>query len=389
MKIVTINNVYGTGSTGKIVKEIHDELLKHNIDSYVFFGRGKKSKEKNVFKMSSEFNSYIHSICSRLTGDEYSFSFIPTIKLIRKLKKIKPDIVQLHCLNSHFINIYLLMRYLKKNNIKTYLTLHAEIMHTSFCEHVFDCNKWKENGCYKCNKKKGFITKYFRDDSKAIFNKLKKAFSNYDNITVIGVSDYMSRRARESVIFRNSNIITIKNGIDTSKFKRQYDLDLKKKILGNYSKLIIHVTPSFESKIKGGNYLLDIAKKMPDYLFLVVGNHKRKNIDNVVFYGRTENKKELAKLYSIADCFACTSLCESYPTVCLEASSCGCKIVSFNVGGIPETIPLGYGVSVEPYNIDMFVEKLKEWCNKPQKEGYSVKNDKEFCEDYLSAYLNE
>ena len=77
--------------------------------------------------------------------------------------------------------------------------------------------------------------------------------------------------------------------------------------------------------------MLDIAKKMPDYYFIIIGPHSANPyLDNVFFIGKTESQKELAKYYSLANCFICTSVCETYPTVCLEAASCGCNIVVFD-----------------------------------------------------------
>ena len=49
MKIMQINVVYKTGSTGKIVYELHSYLEKHNITSIVCYGRGNSVKEKNVY----------------------------------------------------------------------------------------------------------------------------------------------------------------------------------------------------------------------------------------------------------------------------------------------------------------------------------------------------
>lgn len=46
MKIMQINVVYKTGSTGKIVYELHSYLEKHNITSIVCYGRGNSVKEK-------------------------------------------------------------------------------------------------------------------------------------------------------------------------------------------------------------------------------------------------------------------------------------------------------------------------------------------------------
>lgn len=44
----------------------------------------------------------------------YSHGLIPTNHLLNIIKKEKPDIVHLHCLNGYFVDIYKLVNYLKK-----------------------------------------------------------------------------------------------------------------------------------------------------------------------------------------------------------------------------------------------------------------------------------
>ena len=48
MKILQVNCVYKTGSTGKITADLHNALKKHGIDAVVCDGRGNKVTEPNV-----------------------------------------------------------------------------------------------------------------------------------------------------------------------------------------------------------------------------------------------------------------------------------------------------------------------------------------------------
>lgn len=139
MKILQINNVYKKGSTGKITYDIHQELQRRGIESVVCYGRGQKVDEINVHKTCGEFYSKINNIWSRITGIMYGGCFFSTNRLISIVKKEKPDIVHLQCLNGYFVNIYRLINWLKKNKIKTVLTLHAEFMYTGGCGHSIGC----------------------------------------------------------------------------------------------------------------------------------------------------------------------------------------------------------------------------------------------------------
>ena len=133
MKVMQINCVYNTGSTGKIMYDIHSELINNGIESVMCYGRGAKTQEKNVYKTSSEFSAKFYNVISRFTGMPYSGSIPETVRLINIIKKEKPDVVHIHCINGFFVNIYKLITFLKKHRIPTVLTHHAEFMYTGNC----------------------------------------------------------------------------------------------------------------------------------------------------------------------------------------------------------------------------------------------------------------
>ena len=154
--------------------------------------------------VSSEFEAKIHSVLSRLTGIDFGYSPIATWKTIRTIKRFAPDIVHLHCLNGHFMNVYHLIEYLIKHKIPSVLTLHAEIMHTAGCEHAYDCTKWIK-GCHDCNRIAGLITHYFRDDSKYAYQRMQRAFGGFSNLLIVGVSNWLTNRAMQSGVFKKSD----------------------------------------------------------------------------------------------------------------------------------------------------------------------------------------
>ena len=143
MKVLQINVVYNTGSTGKIMCDIRTVLEEVEIESVICYGRGPSVQEPNVYKTCPELYSKMNNLASRLTGLMYGGCLFSTSRLLSVIRKEKPDVVHLHCLNGYFVNIYRLIAWLNKNRIKTVLTLHAEFMHTANCAHAFDCEKWK------------------------------------------------------------------------------------------------------------------------------------------------------------------------------------------------------------------------------------------------------
>ena len=363
MKILQVNSVYRYGSTGKIMADLHTGFLERGHESVVCYGRRRKPDEPHVYKVSSELEGKIHSVQSRLFGVEFAHSPVATSRLIARIKHEKPDVVHLHCLNGHFVNVYRLLTFLKKAGIPTVLTLHAEIMHTAGCDHAMDCEKWKTE-CHDCPRIRGKISHFFRDDARACYRKMRKAMEGFKDFTVVGVSEWLTERAKQSPIFQGCRFETVHNGIDTSVFTKHSADELRRKLgIPEDKKIILHVTPSFYHPIKGGHYVLELAEKMPDAQFLIVGFNGDPSPlpPNVIAIAHTQDQHELAEYYSMADCLICTSLRESFPTVCLEAVSCGCNVVGFHTGGVPDTIPEGMGTTVPCYDVDAFRQAVDNW----------------------------
>lgn len=397
MKVLQVNCVYRKGSTGKIVHDIHTELLKREIESVVCYGRGAKVSEPHVYKTCPEWYSKLNNLLSRLTGLMYGGCFFSTVKLIRIIKKERPDIVHLHCINGYFVNIYRFITWLKKNRIKTAITLHAEFMHTANCGHALECDRWK-TGCGHCPRLRKETKSFFFDGTRASFKKMKKAFGGFGCLTLIAVSDWIAKRAVQSPIFAGAEIHTIYNGISLDSFENEAKVGTLVSLAEKYAipankKIILHVTPSFSNFVKGGEYFAKLADVLPEeYLCVVVGGgaEGEKNLFAVPFLS---NQSELAAFYQMASVFVITSRCDNYPTVCLEANSCGTPVVGFDVGGVKETIYPGMGITVPFGDMEALCrEVVAQSQRKPFPEPLIVqcrqRNDRQrMTEEYGKLYL--
>lgn len=348
MKILQINNLYGTGSTGKITECIHESLLNDNYESIVIYGRGKKIKQKGIYKVGNElYSKFNHFICN-ITGLMYGFCFFNTNKIISIIKKEKPNVVHLQCINGYFVNIYRLLIFLKKSNIKTVLTLHAEFMYTGNCGHALECDNWL-TGCGKCPRLKKETGSYFFDNTRLSWKKMNNAFKNFDkNLTIVSVSPWLMERAKMSPILKDKHHEVILNGLDTDIFHYYQDSKLLKKELNiENKKIIFHATPSFDNdanSLKGGYYVLKLAKMFlnnDDVIFVVAGPHPSNLIvpKNVILLGKITDQKYLARLYSMSDVTVLTSKRETFSMIVAESLCCGTPIVGFKAGA-PELIAI-------------------------------------------------
>lgn len=368
MKIMQINAVYPTGSTGKIVKDIHTQLLKNGHESIVCYGRGVKVTEQNVYKIAPELIMKMQSLRSKITGYAYAGCIYSTSILINTIKKEKPDVVHLHCINAYMVNIYKLLEYLKHNNIPTVLTLHAEFMYTAGCGHALECNKWK-TGCGPCPQKgTGRPSSKIFDRSEEEWKMMKKSFEGFDNIVIASVSNWLHDKAKQSPFFMNKQMQVVLNGIDTENvFKPTDATELKKKFNITDEKVVLHVTASFTNPIKGGKHVISLAERLKgeNIRIIIVGFNGDKSIlpTNVIAVPHTRNQKELAAFYSMADITLLTSLKETFSMICAESLCCGTPIVGFEAGA-PETISLKeYSEFVRQGDIDALKAAVEKWIN--------------------------
>lgn len=376
MKILQVNSVYNRGSTGKIVHDMHVELQKKGIESIVCYGNGPLVHERNVYRISSPFYRRLQAVISRISGVMYGGCLMSTHKLISIIEKEKPDVVHLQCINGHIVNIYKLVAWLKKNRIRTVLTLHAEIMYTGGCDHSVDCEQWKDvPGCTHCPRWREKTRSWFFDRTSTMWMRMKDAFAQFDEyLTVIGVSKWIADRSNSSVVLGAYAAQVIYNGISVGEiFHSRYPREEIREILKKYSirddkPIVIHVTPSLSNPVKGSKYFVDLANGLrQEFTFVVAGANDGERYDSITCIPFIKNQKDLASLYNAASVFVITSIRDNYPTVCLEANCCGTPVVGFDVGGVKETIYPGMGECVSFGDMDALETAVRKWT--------SAKND--------------
>lgn len=400
MKVLQVNCVYRKGSTGKIVYDVHTELQKQGIESIVCYGRGAKIREPHVYKTCPESYSKLQNLLSRFTGLMYGGCFFSTAKLIRTIKKEKPDIVHLHCINGYFVNIYRLVTWLKRSGIKTVLTLHAEFMHTANCGHAYECEKWKM-GCGHCSRLRRETKSLFLDRTHISWRRMKKAFEGFDdNLYITSVSPWLKNRAEASPILQGKKHAVVFNGLDTNVFFHRCVDGIRAELGLGGERIVFHATPFFTldpAHIKGGYYVNELAKRLAgqNIRVLVAGSYADdiKVAENILLLGRVANQERLAALYSMADVTLLASKRETFSMVTAESLACGTPVVGF-LAGAPETIALrDYSAFVSYGDIEALAESIKRFLEYPptKDEVFSAAAaayaKEKMAEDYIAVYI--
>lgn len=381
MKILLVNCVYAFGSTGKIMADLRKGLIDKGDEVRVCYARGATaSNVDGLFKLADDWVIKMQSLACKVTGYTYECAPASTNRLKKIVNSWNPDIVNIHCVNASSINIPELITYLKVREIKTVVTHHAEFLFTGGCGHSLNCVKWK-TGCDACPqfKKPGsqLPTSYFFDRSKHYWDAMFAAYQGFTNLKSTCVSPWLAARVAESPFFKNVEVSAVYNGLDCKVF---HPYNTKRLItahqLSSENKVVLHVTPNFYSSIKGGKYVLEIAKRLkkehPLWRLIIVGyNGDGSDFpDNVIPVRFTKNQEELAEYYSLANVTLLTSEKETFSMVCAESLCCGTPVVGFKAGG-PESISMKeHSRFVDFGNMNDLYEELVRMIN--QKKQYPI-----------------
>lgn len=398
MRILQINTVYKTGSTGKIAYELHQRLKSSGYNSVVYYGRGGKVVNEDAYKFANRFGVYLHVLITRVIGITGFSSNLSTAILLRAIKKYKPDVVHLHNLHGYYLNLYHVIKYLKKKSIKTIWTLHDEFMLTGMCGFSITCMNWM-TGCGHCPRVSDYPKSFFLDFTRWQLQKKKKVFEGFTDLTFVTPSEWLRRQVKKSIV-KEINCVVIPNGINVDRvfYPRDYQARIAEMGLSG-KKLILSVVSDFFDQRKGGRHFIELAnllRKEEELHFIIIGYNDaiEKLPSNVTGIRRTENQDELALFYTAADLFVILSEIENLPTVCLESLACGTPVVGFDAGGTKETAPDTLGEFVTyggMETLELAVRtalkkkspEVSEECRKYAIQNYSI--DKMF-QKYVKLY---
>ncbi len=392
MNIVEINTC-NYGSTGKIMLQIAKTAENRGHNVWVAYHNHplNRSKEvKNSILIGNKLAYYLHTKLNLYTGLNGCGSVFSTIKFLRKIKKLKPDLIQLHNLHNCYINLPLLFRFIKKSNIPVVWTLHDCWSFTGQCAYfdMVKCSKWK-NGCHNCEQTHIYPASNV-DRTKEMWKLKRKWFCGIENMTLVTPSQWLADRAKESFL-SNYHTKVIYNGININVFDSVPNEVKKNHNIPDYKFMLLGVSFGWGER-KGLDVFNELAKRLDPnkYQIVLVGTNENtdKLLDpNIISIHKTNNQSELAEIYSASDLFVNPTREEALGLVNIEANACGTPVVTFNSGGSPECICDKSGSVVEKDDIDALEKEIIRICN---EKPFSIENCKKQAQKFdLNIKFNE
>lgn len=203
---------------------------------------------------------------------------------------------------------------------------------------------------------------------------MKFSIEKSDGVTA--VSNFLREKTKTNYSI-TKDIRVIPNFIDTAKYRRTPQPDVRKSLADDGEKVIIHVS-NFRPVKRVPDVVrifAEIRKKVPSKLILVGDGPDRSNCEQIArelgvwsdvkFLGK---QLELVCLLSASDLFLMPSQSESFGLSALEAMACEVPVVSSSVGGLPELVVHGEtGYIAEIGDVERMAKYAVELLTNPQR----------------------
>ena len=256
------------------------------------------------------------------------------INFLNLIKYKQADIIHLH-----WINGLVSIKIINKINKPVVWTMRDMWPITGGCHYPMDCNNYK-TGCGYCPQ---LQSNNNFDLSKIILNYKKKFLKK--NIKLVGVSEWISNEARKSYLFKDFDIRTIKNNINTNQFFPINKIVARQKLkIVTKKKVILTGAIRPEDYYKGFHKLSEILKKLDKnkYFLCFFGNININLVENFGLefknFGYIKDSDLLRNIYSSADVFIAPNIQDASPKTVKEANACGTPIACFDTTGLKDIV---------------------------------------------------
>lgn len=347
MKVLIISSSDLDGGAARAAYRLHQALLAVGVNSHMLVQR-KKSDDYRVVGPRSKvgiafgylfatFDQFLTKFFRDKSKTLFSPQLVNSCNLAKYVDDINPDIINLHWINNGFVSL----SSLTKLNRPLVWSLHDMWPFTGGCHYDEECQGYLD-ACKVCpvlgSSSSLALSRYQ-------FRKKYRVYKELD-ITVVGLSQWITQSARQSVLLRDKNIVNLPNPIN---------VDVYKAIDRGTSRSIWNLSTNKKYVLFGAMSATTDPRKGFEYLVKALSAITGDNVELIIFgsstpehpvdfgfpvryLGSLSDDQSLASLYSAVDVMVVPSIQENLSNAIVESLSCGTPVVAFNIGGNSDLI---------------------------------------------------
>ena len=319
---------------------LHQALRERGVKSTVLYSGSGRSNDPSVASLA---DTPAKAIAAALTRRFWS---LPTL-LYRKRKPesfsvgmagidfaAHPLYRSANVVHLHWISGLVSMKSLRRIDKPVVWTLRDMWPLTGGCHYSLACDRYKV-GCGRCP----LLGSGSRNDlSRFVFE--RKRASLPAQLQVVGISEWLSERARESPVFAGRTVRTISNNVSTRVF---FPIDKQAArqnfALGESARIVLVGAQTLSPAYKGFDLFVSALAVLDVRAlhFLFFGAVSKAALNrlgiNYTSLGFIADEAELREVYSAADVFVAPSRSEAFGKTLAEAMACQTPVVCFDTSG--------------------------------------------------------
>jgi len=353
MKVLHLSTTDIKGGASRGSYSLHKALVRSGVDSLILVAD--KSSDDftviNAYTKSQKFFNQVKSKIEQINVNNYlnkasnsslfSAPWIPR-DMENQITKINPDIIHLHWVCGGFLSPETLQKF---RNIPIVWTLRDMWAFTGGCHYSQACDRF-QNSCGNCPILGSEVD---NDLSKKIWTQKQRAWESL-NITIVGISHWLTDCARTSSLFRNKRIELIHNALDERIYK-PISQKIAREILNidqDKNIILFGALNALKDERKGFMYLVQALKKLSEQglgetaELIIFGASAPKDSPQLGmkthYLGVLQDDVTLALTYCAADVMVTPSLEEAFGKTAMESLACGVPVVCFDTTGLKDIV---------------------------------------------------
>jgi glycosyltransferase involved in cell wall biosynthesis len=379
VKILHLSTFDLIGGAARAAYRVHEGLCTVGADSWMLV-RKKVSDDYRVIGPRTKLNKWIGRVRAEIDGlalhpyshgDNTAFhaAAVPE-RLLSKVNRIDPDIINLH----YVLNGFLRIETLAKFNRPIVWTLMDMWSFTGGCNYTQGCTKYAQ----KCGACPVLGSTRESDLSRKTWQRKFKIWEDLD-LTLVAPTHWLAACAKESSLFKHRRVEVIPFCLDTNCFKPIHQKKARAVLnLPFHKKLVTFGAVSATGDRRKGFHLLQPAlqqlaqTELGQQIEVVVfgASAPKEPLDlgfKTHYLGHLDNTS-LTLAYSAADIFVAPSLQEAFGQTASESMACGTPVVAFNGTGLADIIDHQQnGYLARPFDINDLARGITWVLEDPQR----------------------
>ncbi len=348
IKVLHVNAYLSKGGASRAASMLHCTLLAHGIESVMVTRETPIISDNILPTCRKSLGSYLlecfawirYLLLTKSLNKptiRHSPQIVSSYSLLKTIELLEPEIVHLHWICGDYITIEEIGRI----GVPVVWTMH-DMWPILAEDHVDYGDVHREDySDLSINTREGWTWK-----------RKQRSFQELASLTCVGVSRYMRDLIKESVLFREREVVNFPNPIQRELFHRCIPRDEEPPVIpaehkGRFVLLFVSAYIDYNKGID----LLDealcdptLAHWLDRLLLLTVGPVAGFAFQNKITrhdLGVVKDDNRMAQIYSAAHMTLVTSRFESYSLAAAESICCGTPVVSFDTSGLRDVVENG------------------------------------------------